>query len=418
MAITFFCQSRKQIAPIWVRYRELSVDAKARTSLYIDKDRLKSSKVVKHKMTAKDNAEQKLLIKEKNKALDRVQGELMLLEVRIRSLVTQNTQVDSAWLKQALRPAEEVVKLSLLDYYQSLLDSNVSIAKNTRKAYITNARFMLRYQESIGRVLYVSDIDARFKDSFMKYCRDNGYPESTLKGQLQRLKAVCLYAESRGEAIHNQVKNLSKGIKKQPSQNVFLTPSEIGDIIALELEDKVLETARDWLVISCFIGQRSVSLLKLTKDNIDTKTNTIRLTQVKTKASVVIPILPQVEAILKRYKGGFPPQLSKSTAHNYSLYNTAIKEVCKLAGINEMVKGRVTSVGDRKSEIVVKEKWELVTSHIGRRSFCTMYYTKINLQVLMSISGHQTETNFLKYINANRVVDTDALHSAFSNAIE
>lgn len=417
MAITFFTQSVKQIAPVWIRYRELSVDAKARTSLYIDKDRLKGSKVLKHKMSAKDNQEEKLLIKEKNKALDKVQSEMQLLEVRIRSLVTQNTQVDSKWLKQALRPPEEVVRLTLLDYYQALLDSNVSIAKNTRKAYITNARFMLRYQESIGRVLYVSDIDGRFKDSFMKYCRDNGYPESTLKGQLQRLKAVCLYAESRGEAIHNQVKNLSKGIKKQASQNVFLTPSEIDDIIALELEDKLLESARDWLVISCFIGQRSVSLLKLTKDNIDTKTNTIRLTQVKTKASVVIPILPQVSAILKKYNGDFPPQFSKSTAHNYSLYNTAIKTVCKLAGINEKVKGRVSAVGDRKNELVVKEKWELVTSHIGRRTFCTMYYTKINLQVLMSISGHQTETNFLKYINANRVVDTDALHNAFADAM-
>ena len=41
MAITFFTQSRKQIAPIWIRYRELSIDAKARTNLYIDKDRLK-----------------------------------------------------------------------------------------------------------------------------------------------------------------------------------------------------------------------------------------------------------------------------------------------------------------------------------------------------------------------------------------
>ena len=417
MAITFFTQSRKQIAPIWIRYRELNTDAKARTSLYIDKDRLKGSKVLKHKMASKDNAEQKLLISEKNKALDKVQSEMQLLEVHIRSLVSHNSQVDSTWLKMALRPPEEVVSLTLLAYYQSLLESNVSLAKNTRKAYITNARFMEKYQASTGRVLYVSDIDGRFKDSFMKYCRDKGYPESTLKGQLQRLKAVCLYAESRGETIHNQVKNLSKGIKKQDTQSVFLTPSEIDDIIALQLEDKLLETARDWLVISCYIGQRSVSLLKLTKENIDIKTNTIRLTQVKTKASVVIPILPQVEAILKRYNGGFPPQLSKSTAHNYSLYNTAIKEVCKLARINEKVKGRVTSVGDRKSEIVAKEKWEYVTSHIGRRSFCTMFYTKINLQVLMSISGHKTETNFLKYINQSRVVDTDALHNAFSNAM-
>ena len=57
MAITFFTQSRKQIAPIWIRYRELNTDAKARTSLYIDKDRLKGSKVLKHKMSSKDNAE-------------------------------------------------------------------------------------------------------------------------------------------------------------------------------------------------------------------------------------------------------------------------------------------------------------------------------------------------------------------------
>ena len=65
-------------------------------------------------MSAKDNAEQKLLIKEKNKALDKVQNEMQLLEVRIRSLVTHTTQVDSKWLKQALRPPEEVVKLSLI----------------------------------------------------------------------------------------------------------------------------------------------------------------------------------------------------------------------------------------------------------------------------------------------------------------
>lgn len=417
MAITFFTQSRKQIAPVWIRYRELNVDAKARTNLYIDKDRLKGSKVLKHKMSAKDNQEEKLLIKEKNKALDKVQNEMQLLEVHIRSLISHSTKVDSKWLKDALRPPEEAERLSLLDYYQLLLDSNVSIAKNTRKAYTTNARFMLRYQEAIGRVLYVSDIDARFKDSFMKYCRNNGYPESTLKGQLQRLKAVCLYAESRGEAIHNQVKNLSKSIKIQATESVFLTPSEIESIIALKLEDKSLGFARDWLVISCYIGQRSVSLFRLSKENVDAKTNTIRLTQVKTKSSVVIPILPQVSAILKRYKGGFPPQFSKSTAHNYSLYNTAIKEVCKLAKIDELCKGRIRNIGGAMSRVVTKPKYELVTSHIGRRSFASNFYGKINQQLIMGVTGHKSESSFLKYINKDREIDAEALNSAFLNAM-
>ena len=54
MAITFYTQSRKQIAPIYIRYREFKADAKARTSIYIDKDRLKGSKVLKYKITAKD----------------------------------------------------------------------------------------------------------------------------------------------------------------------------------------------------------------------------------------------------------------------------------------------------------------------------------------------------------------------------
>ena len=151
-------------------------------------------------MSAKD-AEQKLLIKEKNKALDKVQNEMQLLEVRIRSLVTHTTQVDSKWLKQALRPPEEVVKLSLLDYYQELLESNANLSANSKKAYKVNASFMLRYQEHLGKELQVSDIDGNFKDKFVKHCREQGYPESTLKGQLGRLKAVCLYAEQRGETI-------------------------------------------------------------------------------------------------------------------------------------------------------------------------------------------------------------------------
>ena len=418
MAITFFTQSRKQIAPIWLRYRELNTDAKARTNLYIDKDRLKGSKVLKHKMSAKDNAEQKLLVSEKNKALDKVQSEMQLLEVRIRSLVSHTTQVDSAWLKRALRPPEEVIKLSLLEYYKELLESNANLSVNTQKAYKVNASFMLRYQEHIGKELMVSDIDGNFKDAFVKHCRENGFPESTLKGQLGRLKAVCLYAEQRGESIHNQVKNLSKGIKIQASENVFLSTSEIDNVIALELEDKPLKVARDWLVICCYIGQRSASLFSLTRDNIDTKTNTIRLQQVKTKAKVIIPILPQVEAILKKYNGDFPPLLSSKTKHNYNLYNSLIKEVCKLAKIDELCKGRVSNYGGRGAKVVEKPKYQLVTSHIGRRSFASNYYGKLNQQLIMSVTGHKTEASFLKYINADRQIDTEALNSAFLNALK
>jgi hypothetical protein len=47
------------------------------------------------------------------------------------------------------------------------------------------------------------------------------------------------------------------------------------------------------------------------------------------------------------------------------------------------------------------EKWETITSHIGRRSFATNFYGKIPTPLLLHATGHSTEEVFLKYINSN-----------------
>lgn len=45
------------------------------------------------------------------------------------------------------------------------------------------------------------------------------------------------------------------------------------------------------------------------------------------------------------------------------------------------------------------EKWQLVSSHTGRRSFCTNVYKQgLPTFMIMSVSGHKTEKAFLKYI--------------------
>ena len=43
-------------------------------------------------------------------------------------------------------------------------------------------------------------------------------------------------------------------------------------------------------------------------------------------------------------------------------------------------------------------KFELITSHIGRRSFATNHYGKFTNHVIMQVTGHQTERQFLDYI--------------------
>jgi integrase len=51
----------------------------------------------------------------------------------------------------------------------------------------------------------------------------------------------------------------------------------------------------------------------------------------------------------------------------------------------------------RKKTDIFK-KWELVSSHIGRRSFATNLYGKIPTTYLIYVTGHSTETMFLTYI--------------------
>ena len=47
-------------------------------------------------------------------------------------------------------------------------------------------------------------------------------------------------------------------------------------------------------------------------------------------------------------------------------------------------------------------KWELISSHTARRSFCTnAYKDNIPTLAIMAISGHKTEAAFLKYIKAD-----------------
>ena len=46
----------------------------------------------------------------------------------------------------------------------------------------------------------------------------------------------------------------------------------------------------------------------------------------------------------------------------------------------------------------IYKKHELVTSHIGRRSFATNFYGIIPTTHLMKMTNHSTEAMFLKYI--------------------
>ena len=98
-----------------------------------------------------------------------------------------------------------------------------------------------------------------------------------------------------------------------------------------------------------------------------------------------------VREILNKYQGSAPRLLSNQRFNEY------IKEVARIAGIDQIEAKRETIGG---KEIATKRpKYELITSHAGRRSFATnMYLAGLPSITIMAITGHKTEKSFMKYL--------------------
>src|SRR5690606_37695437 len=99
--------------------------------------------------------------------------------------------------------------------------------------------------------------------------------------------------------------------------------------------------------------------------------------------------------VLEKRNGEFPRALQDQKFNNY------IKTVCKKAGLEEEVWGSLKiKIAEKqfRKKAGFYEKWKLVTSKIGRKSFATNYYGDVPLSHLKTITGHQTERNFMAYL--------------------
>ena len=107
----------------------------------------------------------------------------------------------------------------------------------------------------------------------------------------------------------------------------------------------------------------------------------IDLRQKKTGAKISIPVSSGLRKILDRYNYKLP-HLEDQVLNRY------IKEICRLAGLDELIEIQTTKGGIIKKEY--KHKWELVHSHTARRTGATlMYLAGMDYYDIMRITGHQ-----------------------------
>lgn len=309
-----------------------------------------------------------------------------------------------------------------LNYLQNFTDfkrNTSSYTECTIRKYNNLKDRFTQYQKKKKKIFLIKDIGAKTLIDFKNYLiTDCDLMETTAVRFLKNLKTVLFDAEQNGKSIHYQIRGFSTGTTNT-EYKVFLSFDEIEKIKNITTINTDWNIARDWLVIGCYLGQRASDLLRMTNRMIYTKTDSegnsyrfIEIKQQKTGEKVVIPLHDEVETILNKYNGNFPPTFANNFDSNAVLFNRHIKKVCELAGIHEIVKGKVYNEEKKKNEIVEIEKCFLVSSHVCRRSFATNFYGNkmFTTPQLMSITGHKTESMFLNYIG--KTTDDWAMQTA------
>ncbi len=241
----------------------------------------------------------------------------------------------------------------------------------------------------------LDDFSLNMYDELVSYLSEiHGYSINSVGDLIKNLKVLIKRAEEFGYKVHQDYLKPEFSVLQEVSLSVALTMNEIQEIFEYDFSgNEKLQNVRDLAIIGLWTGLRVSDFLQLPKIKPSDKfievqpKKTLNTSAVK----VVIPLHHHIKEIIE--KRGMPRAISDVK------FNLYIKDVCKEVGIIDLVKGSLMDPETKRKKVGVYPKYKLISSHTCRRSFATNHYL-MNFPTLsiMSITGHKSEKNFLKYI--------------------
>lgn len=397
----------KDPAKIYVRFKETKVDLEVPTSIVVFKRHW--SKVKQTVKSHHDSDEYRDMV---NKQL----RDLKSLIVKKYGLDNHSGKtIDTKWLKDVIlefhnKPTSDSTDREIFitdfgDFFseKSKNRTNPRTGKKldlrTFQDYNNSVNKLKDYEKHVGSKIRLDEVSLVFHTHFTDYLRDiEKLGENTIGGVISNIKAFLKSAERYGYKVNQDYKLREFTTPSSKTIDIYFNESEIQKIKNHEFDlDGYLDNARDWLIIGLWTGLRISDFLQLKKE--DYVDGFIQNNNFKTGIPVIIPIHPNVQDVLDKRNGNLPREISDQNFNDY------IKIVAEKVGFKEKTDGsKMMKIKDGKDNEVSRKvrgnyyKYELVTSHICRRSFATNLYGKIDTLTIMKITGHKTERQFLDYV--------------------
>lgn len=353
-----------------------------------------------------------------NQRLNKIEG---AVNNAFRRLQNNGVKITStilrAELDKELNKTTNVKNDDLIDW----IEKEIEIMKQDRKkgsiqVYMALVKHLKEFSKKRKFKLTFETVDIEFYNQFRNYLLiERNMLTNTFGKQIKTLKTFLNLAVDKDVNTNLIFKNRLFKVPQEVINHIYLNSEELDSLYQINLSSKAyLDRVRDLFLIGCHTGLRFSDFTQLKKENLEeTKHGYVfNVKTTKTGERVVIPVKPVVMAIWHKYKGDLPRAISNQKMNEY------LKELGRIAGLTNTVTIKRTSGKESRESIC--PKFEFISTHTARRSFATnAYLSGVPSISIMKLTGHKTESSFMKYIKVSQERNAEMLmeHSFFSQPV-
>lgn len=273
-------------------------------------------------------------------------------------------------------------------------------AKNQYKKFVET---LVEYEKVIGEKLQLRNTTKEDIEGFIDWLETEKYQTTTIERIIGRLRFFFNRATQMNYEVNKVYKEPIYFDPENDIEGVYLNEVEIRKIIDKDFSyDDELNVVKQNFLISLHCGLRISDFMRLDTSNIKDKNFTI--VSKKTKIKTVVPVHPIVQQILNDNFGYLPRKVSISE------YNKQIKIICKICEIDTLVYGKLFDKDLKRKKVGYFKKYELISSHVARKSFLTNNYDKVSPETINSVLGWAENSKMsTKYNKTSKVEYADKL---------
>lgn len=308
-----------------------------------------------------------------------------------------------------LKPQEKV-NMDFWDHWSEFIASRgKKIQADSLKKYNTLATHLESFEKTTKKPLKMEAIRKATLEDFQDHLIYNvKLNTQTTAKTLKFFKAFLNWSLER-RYLQDDNFTFFKVENQPPLKKIILEDKDLEKIRTCDVgQKKYLKNVAKLLILACYTGLRFSDFSRISKQHLKQDENGeyyLNIRQQKTSEFVDIPLTDEALEIVNGLISGKVKPISNQKMNKY------VKELGEKAKINEPIE--VTKFKGNQKETTIVPKHDLISSHTGRRTFCTRLLNRgVPAKTVMEFSGHKDYKSFQEYVNIPKKVQMDAVRRA------